>query len=56
MYVILRLGYAHDNGPSSEPEGFLRQVVIGADPVMLTAWCDYLSRIWDIVKYYLISY
>lgn len=52
MYVILRLGYAHDNGPLSEPEGFLRQVVIGADPVMLTAWCDYLSRIWDIVKYY----
>jgi GT2 family glycosyltransferase len=50
--VILRLGYSHDNGPPSEPEGFLRQVVIGADAVMLAAWCDYLQRLWNIVQSY----
>jgi len=52
LYVILRLGYAHDNGPLSEPEGFLRQVVIAADSTMLTAWCDYLARLWNFAKYY----
>jgi len=52
LQVILRLGYAHDNGPDSEPDGFLRQVVIGADSTILTAWCDYLDRIWTIVQAY----
>jgi len=50
--VILRLGYTHDNGPDSEPEGYLRQIVIGADSVMLTAWCDYLDRLWAIVRFF----
>ena len=52
LYVILRLGYTHDNGPYSEPEGFLRQVVVGEDTVMLAAWCDYLDRIWELVHSY----
>ena len=50
LQVILRLGYSHDNGPDSEPEGFLRQVVIGADTATMLAWCDYLDRLWSIVK------
>ena len=52
LHLILRLGYSHDNGPHSEPKGFLRQVVIGTDPVILTAWCDYLDQLWDIAKTY----
>ncbi len=50
LQVILRIGYSHDNGPDSEPEGFLRQVVIGADTVTMKAWCDYLDRLWSIAK------
>jgi GT2 family glycosyltransferase len=52
LQVILRLGYSHDNGPDSEPEGFLRQIVIAADPIMLTAWCDYLDKFWGIVQHH----
>ncbi|RKZ54094.1 MAG: hypothetical protein DRR16_00870 [Candidatus Parabeggiatoa sp. nov. 3] len=52
LQVILRLGYSHDNGPDSEPEGFLRQIVIAAEPLMLKAWCDYLDRLWDIAQRY----
>jgi GT2 family glycosyltransferase len=52
LKVILRLGYTHDNGPHSEPEGFLRQIVVGADSVMLAAWCDYLQRLWNIAQSY----
>ncbi len=50
--VILRLGYTHDNGPDSEPEGYLRQIVIAEDSVMLKAWCDYLDRLWAIVRFF----
>ncbi|MDM8567060.1 glycosyltransferase family 2 protein [Candidatus Halobeggiatoa sp. HSG11] len=52
LQVILRIGYSHDNGPDSEPEGFLRQVVIGADTATMQAWCDYLDRLWTTVKPY----
>jgi GT2 family glycosyltransferase len=52
LKVILRLGYTHDNGPHSEPEGFLRQIVVGAEAVMLTAWCNYLERLWNIAQSY----
>ncbi len=52
LQVILRLGYSHDNGPHSEPDGFMRAIAIGADSVILTAWCDYLDRLWAIVKSY----
>jgi GT2 family glycosyltransferase len=52
LQVILRLGYTHDNGPHSEPEGFLRAIAIGKDSVILTAWCDYLDRLWAIVQSY----
>jgi len=52
LQVILRLGYSHDNGPDNEPEGFLRQVVIGADTATMEAWCDYLDRLWAIAKTY----
>ncbi|MBE9562888.1 MAG: glycosyltransferase, partial [Proteobacteria bacterium] len=52
LQVILRIGYSHDNGPDSEPEGFLRQVAIGADTATMQAWCDYLDRLWTITKSY----
>jgi len=52
LQVILRLGYTHDNGPDSQPEGFLRQIVIGADPFMLKAWCDYLDKLWQVAQKY----
>ena len=52
LQVILRLGYTHDNGPHSEPEGFLRAIAIGKDSAILTAWCDYLDRLWTIVQSY----
>jgi GT2 family glycosyltransferase len=52
LQVILRIGYTHDNGPYSEPEGYLRQIVVGADPVTLKAWRDYLDRLWAIVQSY----
>ena len=50
LQIILRLGYTHDNGPYSEPEGYLRQIVVGADSVMFNAWCDYLDRVWAIAR------
>ncbi len=52
LQVILRLGYTHDNGPASEPEGYLRQIVIGADEATWQAWSDYLDRLWHIVQLY----
>ncbi len=52
LQVILRLGYTHDNGPISTPEGYLRQVVIGEDKTTLIAWCDYLDKLWQISKKY----
>jgi hypothetical protein len=52
LQVILRLGYTHDNGPYNEPEGFLRQIVVGADAVTFKAWCDYLDRLWVIAQHY----
>jgi len=50
LQVILRLGYTHDNGPHSEPEGFMRAIAIGKDSVILAAWCDYLDQLWAIVQ------
>ncbi|MDM8560434.1 glycosyltransferase family 2 protein, partial [Candidatus Parabeggiatoa sp. HSG14] len=52
LQVILRIGYTHDNGPYSEPDGFLRQIVMGADAVTFKAWCDYLDRLWAIAQHY----
>jgi GT2 family glycosyltransferase len=98
LQVILRLGYNHDNGPSSQSDEFLeqslhiinqnvenvafpdflkekadtfaeqektdtfayklnnpsfaRQFLIGANSVILNAWCDYLDRLWEIAQSY----
>lgn len=52
LQVILRIGYTHDNGPVSTPEGYLRQVVIAEDKPTLVAWCDYLDKLWQISKKY----
>ncbi|HIE01625.1 MAG TPA: glycosyltransferase [Thiotrichaceae bacterium] len=52
LQIILRLGYTHDHGPESEPDGFLRACVVGNNAVIWQAWCDYLDRLWAIAKSY----
>jgi SAM-dependent methyltransferase len=52
LALILRVGYAHDNGPVSEPEGFHRAITIVEEPILLAAWTAYLDRLWGIAQHY----
>lgn len=50
LQMILRIGYTHDTGPKSEPNGHIRQVIVVADTNTRRAWFDYLDKLWDLVK------